>query len=125
MHNASEAPLGILRPWALPHASSPLLAHVVVLEVKWCLRAFALEKAVLDVESDISSMSLHRCELKLLVQCHEWEEHELSLRKEAQGSLGSLLKTTAFGRQNALILTDHQRELPKAPALLSLLSPLF
>ena len=93
----------------LPHASLPTLALV----------------AVLEVEIDTSSMWLHHCALKLLELCHEWEEHELSLRKEAQGSLGSLVKTTAFGLQNALILTDHQRELPKAPALLSLLSPLF
>jgi hypothetical protein len=34
---------------------------------------------------DNSSMSLHRCALKLLEQCHEWGEHELSVRKEAQG----------------------------------------
>ena len=42
------------------------LVLVVVIEVKLSQRALALEKAVLEEEIDTSSISLHRCALKLL-----------------------------------------------------------
>ena len=68
------------------------LALAVVIEVKQFLLLPSLRTAVLEVVHDTNSMSLHRCALALLEQCHEWDEHELSVRKEAQGRLEGLVK---------------------------------
>ena len=67
----------------------PLEALVVVLEVKRCQHAPSRQMAALEVVHDTNSLSLHRYALALLEQCHEWDEHELSVRIEAKRRLGS------------------------------------
>ena len=49
------------------------LVLVVALVLRLSQRALVLEKAVLEAEIYTNSISLHRCALKLLVQCHEWD----------------------------------------------------
>ena len=49
------------------------LVLVVAFVLRLSQRALALEMAVPVAEIDTSSISLHRCALKLLVQCHEWD----------------------------------------------------